>query len=222
MLYIVSTPIGNLKDITLRAIETLTTADFIIAENPLKSLKLLNHYTIPKKPIHQFAEHNELKMLPKLVDLLRSGNGCLITDAGTPGISDPGFRLVRECLREKIKIIPIPGVSAAITALSASGLPTDRFTFMGFIPKTEKKIMDAVMIGKNNESTLVFYDSPFRIKKTAAIIANQFPDCHMVVGRELTKLYEEFIRGTAAEVAHKLDQLSTIKGEITIILSFKA
>ena len=136
MLYIVATPIGNLKDITLRAIETLKACDFIIAENPRHSLNLLKHYEVPSKKIIQFADHNEQRVLSSIIHQLSTQNAALITDAGTPGISDPGFRLVRECVKENIQVVPIPGPSAAVAALSASGLPTDRFLFLGFLQRT--------------------------------------------------------------------------------------
>ncbi len=220
MLYIVATPIGNLSDISFRAIETLKGCDFIIAENPRSSSVLLNHYQITGKPVHQFAEHNEQKVLGKLVEMLKSQNGCLITDAGTPGISDPGFRLVRECSKEGINIIPIPGASAVIAALSASGLPTDRFMFLGFIPRTQSKVTKAIQMGKDTESTIIFYDSPFRVTKTVEIIANAFPESNVVVTRELTKIHEEFIRGNATVVAEELKK-KKIKGEITVLVSFK-
>src|SRR3989344_6483921 len=197
MLYIVSTPIGNLKDITLRALEVLKEADFIIVENPRNSLKLLKHYEIPNKPIFQFAEHNEQKALETLIPKLKSQNGALITDAGTPGISDPGFRLVRACVNEGIKVVPIPGASSVITALAVSGLPTDRFLFIGFIPRTEGKLIKTVELSKSTESTLIFFDSPHRIKKTAALVAKNHPTAKMVITRELTKVYEEVVRGSA-------------------------
>lgn len=219
MLYIVATPIGNLSDITLRAIETLKQSDFIIAENPMNSGKLLQHYEI-KKPFHQFAEHNEKKVLESLILKLKSSNGALITDAGTPGISDPGFRLVRACVEAGIKVVPIPGASAVIAGLSASGLPTDRFLFVGFAPRTENKLIKAISLGQETESTVIFYESPFRIVKSLEFIAKHFPDCRVVVARELTKVYEEFLRGNPQEVLSKLTKENT-KGEFTILVSFK-
>ncbi|MDP4000976.1 MAG: 16S rRNA (cytidine(1402)-2'-O)-methyltransferase [bacterium] len=221
MLYIVSTPIGNLKDITLRALETLSACDFIIAENPKNSLRLLTHYKIPKKEIRQFAEHNEKKVLDSLVEKLGNKNGCLITDAGTPGISDPGFRLVRACVEAKIAVSSIPGSTAAIAALASSGLPTDRFLFVGFLPRTETKIIKLITLGKETESTLIAYDSPHRIIKTVGFINNAFPDSQVVVTREMTKLHEEIIRGKPNEVLENLETKPSIKGEITILISFK-
>ncbi len=219
MLYIVATPIGNLNDITLRALETLKLSDFIIAENPRNSGKLLQHFQI-SKPLHQFAEPREEKALPKLVEMLKTGTGSLITDAGTPGISDPGFRLVRACIEAGIKIIPIPGANAAATALSASGLPTDRFLFLGFSPRTETKLIKAVTMGLDTESTVIFYESPFRIIKSLEFLDKHFPECHVVVAREITKIYEEFLRGHPKEVLSQLNKENT-RGEFTVLVSFK-
>ncbi len=221
MLYIIPTPIGNLGDLTIRAKDTLLACDFIIAENPAYSHKLLRHFEIPKKEVIQFAEHNEQDVLDKITTRLQTQTGALISDAGTPGISDPGFRLVRACRELKIEIIPLPGASAAITALSASGLPTDRFLFMGFLQKTEPKVLQALKMAKDTESTLIVYESPQRILKTVQYIAKENPDARVVVARELTKMHEEFISGTAAEVEEQLKQRTSIKGEITLLVSFK-
>ncbi|OGE82440.1 MAG: 16S rRNA (cytidine(1402)-2'-O)-methyltransferase [Candidatus Doudnabacteria bacterium RIFCSPLOWO2_01_FULL_44_21] len=219
MLYVVATPIGNLQDITFRALEVLKTSDFVIAENPKNSGLLLKHFQIDK-PFKQFAEHNEQKALPPLILQLKSQNGALITDAGTPGISDPGFRLVRACVEAGIKVVPIPGANAAISALSVSGLPTDRFLFIGFAPRTENKLIKTVLLGKDTESTVIFYESPFRIVKSLEFIQKHFPDCHVVVAREITKVYEEFLRGAPSEILPKLTKENT-KGEFTVLISFK-
>ncbi|MCL5666446.1 MAG: 16S rRNA (cytidine(1402)-2'-O)-methyltransferase [Patescibacteria group bacterium] len=257
MLYVVATPIGNLKDITLRAIETLKACDFVIAENPGYSRRLLQHIAntsviarpnaseaeaiypsdskiaspsgqsperlamTSKKEIVQFAEFNEQQVVKELARRLIKENGCLITDAGTPGISDPGFRLVRECIKNNIEIVPIPGASAAITALSASGLPTDRFLFLGFLQKTAAKTLKALKDAEQAEATAIFYESPERIFKTMSYIANAFPSSQVVIARELTKLHEEFIRGSAGEVLEKLKERTSIKGEFTVLVSFK-
>jgi 16S rRNA (cytidine1402-2'-O)-methyltransferase len=221
MLYIVPTPLGNLKDITFRAVEILESADFIIAENPTHSQKLLQHYKISKKPIHQFAEHNEQKVLDKLVNLLKTQTGAIITDAGTPGISDPGFRLVRGCREAGIEITSIPGASAVITALAGSGLPTDKFVFIGFFPKTEIKVGQLLEESKNIRSTLVGYDSPERIIKTLGFIEKHSPDAQVVVARELTKMHEEYLTGTAGEIIKSLKTKTSVKGEITLLISFK-
>lgn len=221
MLYIVPTPLGNLKDITFRAVEILESADFIIAENPTHSQKLLQHYKISKKPIYQFAEHNEQKVLDKLVNLLKTQTGAIITDAGTPGISDPGFRLVRGCREANIEITSLPGASAVITALAGSGLPTDKFMFIGFFPKTEIKVGQLLEESKNIRSTLVGYDSPERIIKTLGFVEKHSPDAQVVVARELTKMHEEYLTGTPREIIKSLEERASVKGEITLLISFK-
>lgn len=221
MLYIVPTPLGNLDDFTIRAKDTLVACDFIIAENPLHSQTLFRRYEIPKKELVQFAEHNEQQILDDLVERLQNETGCLVTDAGTPAISDPGFRLVRACRQQGITVTPLPGPNAAVTALSASGLPTDRFIFMGFLQKTEPKVLQALEFAKQTESTLIVYESPQRITKTVEYIAKSFPNCRVVVARELTKLHEEFIQGAATEVLGNLKSRPAIRGEITLLVSFK-
>ena len=221
MLYVVATPIGNLGDITLRAIETLKACDFVIAENPHYSKRLLEHIHVWPKEMVQFAEYNEQQILKELTRRLGKENGCLITDAGTPGISDPGFRLVRECAKENVQIIPIPGANAAIAALSASGLPTDKFLFLGFLQKTAVKTVGALQDAANAEATAIFYESPERILKTLSYVANAFPTSQVVAAREITKLHEEFIRGTPMQVMDSLKERTSIKGEFTVMISFK-
>jgi 16S rRNA (cytidine1402-2'-O)-methyltransferase len=221
MLYVIGTPIGNLGDMTTRAIETLKTVPLIIAENPSHSQKLLQHFGIKGKKVVQFADHNELKVLDNLVEQLQSSDAALITDAGTPGVSDPGFRLVRACVEVGVTVTPIPGPSAIIAALSASGLPTDRFLFVGFLPKTEPKLNRILQNAMDTESTLVAYESPQRIKKTLELIKKIHPQTNIVVARELTKLHEEFIRGKVDEVLANLNQRENIKGEITLLVSYK-
>ncbi len=221
MLYITATPIGNLKDVSFRALEILKSADVIIAENPSHTRRLLDHYEIKPRRMVQFAEHNELQIIDRLTDELKTSVGCLVSDAGTPAIADPGFRLVRACVEAGIEVVPIPGANAALTALSASGLPTDRFLFVGFLPKTEPKLIKILKQALAAESTLVAYESPQRIKKTLETVAKLYPACHVSVARELTKLHEEFIRGTAGEVNEQLKTRANIKGEITLLISFK-
>jgi 16S rRNA (cytidine1402-2'-O)-methyltransferase len=233
MLYVVATPIGNLKDITLRAIELLRACDFVIAENPGYSRRLLQYIAgLPpengqdgaaaaKKEIVQFAEFNEQQVVKGLTRRLAKEDGCLITDAGTPGVSDPGFRLVRECVKEGVQVAPVPGASAAIAALSASGLPTDRFIFLGFLQKTAAKTIGALQAACDAEATAIFYESPERIFKTMGYVANAFPASQVVIARELTKMHEEFIRGTAGEVLEKLKERASAKGEFTVLVSFK-
>lgn len=221
MLYIVATPIGNMRDITARAAETLKLCDFVIAENPLYSKRLLEHIGAWPKAMVQFAEFNEQQVVKELARRLKKESACLITDAGTPGISDPGFRLVRECVKENVEIVPVPGASAAIAALSASGLPTDRFMFLGFLQKTAVKTVEALQAAANAEATAIFYESPERIFKTMSYVANAFPASQVVLARELTKVHEEFIRGSAGEVLEKLKERPSIKGEFTVLISFK-
>src|SRR3990167_3774752 len=191
MLYVIATPIGNLKDISQRAIETIKACGFVIAENPGYSQRLLQNIGAWPKEMVQFAEFNEQQTVKDLTRRLGKSDGALITDAGTPGISDPGFRLVRECVKENIQVVPIPGPSAAVAALSASWLPTDRFLFLGFLQRTENKVVKALTQAKEVEATAVFYESPFRIQKTLQFIASNFPEARVIVARELTKLYEE-------------------------------
>ncbi len=221
MLYVVSTPIGNLKDITLRAIETLKECDLVIAENPVYSKRLLEHVGAWPKEMVQFAEFNEQQVVKELTRRLGKQNGCLISDAGTPGISDPGFRLVRECVKEGVQIVPIPGANAALAALSASGLPTDRFLFLGFLQKTAAKTIEALQAAANAQATAIFYESPERILKTLSYVANAFPTSQVVAARELTKLHEEFIRGTPQQVMDSLKDRPSVKGEFTVAIAFK-
>jgi 16S rRNA (cytidine1402-2'-O)-methyltransferase len=221
MLYVVATPIGNLGDITLRAIEVLKSCTFVMAENPLYSKRLLEHVGAWPKQIIQFAEHNEQQILKDTVRRLSKEDGCLISDAGTPGISDPGFRLVRECAKENVQVVPIPGANAATTALCASGLPTDRFLFLGFLQKTAVKTISALQSAADAEATAIFYESPERILKTLGYVANAFPASQVVAAREITKLHEEFIRGTPMQVMDSLKDRSSIKGEFTVLISFK-
>ncbi len=221
MLYIVPTPLGNLGDITARAQEQLSSCDFIIAENPLTTGKLIKLLGLPKKPIVQFADHNERLVTEKYITRLATENACLVSDAGTPGISDPGFRLVRAAREANIEVVALPGANAATTALSASGLPTDRYMFAGFFAKTEYKVIELINQAKAAEATLITYESPQRIVKTLQYIEKSFPEVNCVVARELTKMHEEYITGTPTEILEKLKTKQSIKGEITFLLSFK-
>ncbi len=221
MLYVVSTPIGNLKDISMRAIDTIKACAFVVAENPQYSQRLLQNIGAWPKETVQFAEFNEQQIVKDLTRRLLKSDGALITDAGTPGISDPGFRLVRECVKENVQVVPIPGANAALAALSASGLPTDRFLFLGFLQKTAAKTIEALQAAANAEATAIFYESPERILKTLSYIANAFPTSQVVAARELTKIHEEFIRGTPQAVMDSLKDRASIKGELTVLVSFK-
>ena len=217
MLYIVPSPIGNLQDISFRALETLKKADLILAEDTRTSLKLLNHYQIIK-PLTPYHQHNEHKVLHHLVDQLLQGKiMALLTDAGTPGISDPAFLLVRECILVNIRVECLPGATAFVPALVNSGLPMNRFCFEGFLPlkKGRQSLLKQLAEEKR---TLVFYESPLRLKKTLQEFILYFgAERKCCVCRELTKLYEENIRGTLQEVHdHFLEK--GVKGEIVIVL----
>lgn len=221
MLYVLATPIGNLADVTERGAQALRDVSLIIAENPSYTRRLLDHVGAGQKNFVQFAEHNERQVLKDLVRRLGKEDGCLVTDAGTPGISDPGFRLVRACVETSIQVSPLPGASAVMAALSASGLPTDRFLFLGFLQKTATKVVEALGDAERAGATAVFYESPERIGKTLGLVRNAFPASRVVVARELTKVHEEFIRGSADEVMHELSKRGTVKGELTVLVSFK-
>ena len=214
--YLVSTPIGNLKDITFRAVETLKRVPLIAAEDTRHSKVLLSHYNI-STPLISYFEHNKFSRIPKLMDHLKGGNDlAVITDAGTPGISDPAYRLVREAITNSINIESIPGPSAFLAGLSSSGLPTDRFIFEGFLPpkKGRKKRMLSV---ENEEATLIYYESPNRLLRTLKQLKETLGDRPAVVARELTKLYEEIKRGTLSELYSYFDK-RTPKGECVILV----
>ena len=214
--YLVSTPIGNLKDITFRAVETLKSVPLIAAEDTRHSKVLLSHYNI-STPLISYFEHNKFSRIPKLMDHLKGGNDlAVITDAGTPGISDPAYRLVREAITLSINIESIPGPSAFLAGLSSSGLPTDRFIFEGFLPpkKGRKKRMLSV---ENEEATLIYYESPSRLLRTLKQLRETLGDRPAVVARELTKLYEEIKRGTLSELYSYFDKKKP-KGECVILV----
>lgn len=222
-LFLVSTPIGNLKDITLRALETLKTVDEIICESTDVALKLLSHYSISKPLIH-LTDENQLQVIPKILEKLKNGkNLALISDAGTPTISDPGQFLVKQAIKENIKITPIPGPSVILSALITSGLPTQPFLFLGFLPKKDnekKKIFNELKKLKIDKKspTIVFFESPNRLIKSLEIIKEILGEkTHLSIAREITKIYEEFIRGDVNEVLEKVKG-KKIKGEITIIV----
>ena len=214
--YLVSTPIGNLKDITFRAVETLKRVPLIAAEYTRHSKVLLSHYNI-STPLISYFEHNKFSRIPKLMDHLKGGNDlAVITDAGTPGISDPAYRLVREAITLSINIESIPGPSAFLAGLSSSGLPTDRFIFEGFLPpkKGRKKRILSV---ENEEATLIYYESPSRLLRTLKQLKETLGDRPAVVARELTKLYEEIKRGTLSELYSYFDKKKP-KGECVILV----
>lgn len=217
MLYIVPTPIGNLADITLRALDVLKKVDLILAEDTRNSGKLLKHYEIENR-LMAYHQHNEHQVTDELVKRLGSGeNMAMITDAGTPGISDPAFMLVRECIRQHIKVECLPGATAFVPALINSGIPSNRFCFEGFLPvkKGRQTFLNSVV---NESRTMIFYESPFRLLKTLADFSLVFgKDRQCSVSRELTKIFEEIIRGTIEEV-YKYFENKNIKGEIVIVV----
>lgn len=220
MLYLVPTPIGNLKDITLRAIEVLKDADVILAEDTRTSSHLLNHYGI-NRPLSPYHQHNEHKIVEHLADQLQEGKKmALLTDAGTPGISDPAFLLVRECVKRNIKVECLPGATAFVPALVNSGIPANRFCFEGFLPlkKGRQTILKKLA---EEERTMIFYESPMRLVKTLSEFSTYFgEDRRCSVSRELTKMFEENKRGTLKEVIEHFSQ-KTVKGEIVIVIAGK-
>ena len=217
ILYICGTPIGNLEDITLRALRILKEVNLIAAEDTRHTLKLLNHYQINTK-ITSYYEYNKFKKAPYLVEILKNGQDiALVSDAGMPGISDPGYVLINLALKNNIKIIPVPGVSALITALVVSGLSTDKFVFEGFLPRKIKERKRCFKGIENEERTIIFYETPHRLKRALKDMLEIWGDRKVVIARELTKMYEEIIRGKLSQV---LTEISTkeIKGEITLIV----
>jgi len=221
MLYIVPTPIGNLKDITLRALELLKEVDLILAEDTRTTSHLLNHHNV-SKPITPYHQHNEHKVLQHLVDQLIAGKKiALVTDAGTPGISDPAFLLVRECIKNDIRTECLPGATAFVPALVNSGIPSNRFVFEGFLPlkKGRQSLLRSLA---EEERTMIFYESPMRLIKTLEEFIQFFgEERQCCVSRELTKLFEENKRGTLSEVCDHFKQ-KTVKGEIVIIVQGKS
>ena len=214
-LYIVATPIGNLEDITLRAINVLKEVDFIIAEDTRHSLKLLNHLEI-SKPLISYHRHNEENKTEDILNKIEEGkNIALISDAGTPVISDPGEFIVKEAIEREIEVIPIPGACAIITALMAAGVNTRNFTFYGFLSLNKKIRTKELEQIKDNNNTVILYEAPHKIRNTMQDLENYVDDRKIVIARELTKIHEEFIRGTIDEIK---DKLQNPKGEYVIII----
>ena len=218
MLYLVPTPLGNLKDITIRSLEILQQVDVILCEDTRTSSKLLHHYNI-QKPVSPYHQHNEHKIAAHLVDQMLAGkNFALITDAGTPGISDPAFLLVRECIKRDVKVECLPGATAFVPALVNSGIPTNRFVFEGFLPLKKGRQTQLKQL-VTEERTMVFYESPMRLVKTLEELIQYFgADRQACVTRELTKMFEENYRGTLQDVCTHFKS-KTVKGEIVIVLA---
>lgn len=217
-LYIVPTPIGNLEDITLRAIRVLRSVALIAAEDTRTSRVLLDHYDIIK-PMVSYHEHNKLQQIDEILETLLAGNDvALISDAGMPGISDPGYELINACLRADLDVIPLPGANAVITALVVSGLPTDRFTFLGFLPRKRHAVMALLQELQHVPETLIAYESPYRlVEALQTIIEVLGPSRPVCVAREMTKMFEEFFRGTALEAYEYFSQ-EPVRGEVTLLI----
>jgi 16S rRNA (cytidine1402-2'-O)-methyltransferase len=226
-LYLVATPIGNLGDITLRALEVLRAVDRIACEDTRQTQKLLNHFQIEKKTV-SYHQHNERSRATELIQDLKAGTAiAVVSDAGTPGVSDPGSWLVREAIAAGVQVFPIPGANAAVSALIASGLPADEFEFLGFLPeKAGARRTRIELLGANQRETartLIFYEAPHRLLDTLADLELVFgPQLRVVVARELTKIHEEFLRGTVAEVRIELAKRDRIRGEITLLVEIPA
>ena len=218
-LYLVGTPIGNLEDITLRALRVLKAADRIACEDTRQTQKLLNHYSITTRTT-SYHEHNEVTRAPELVAELEQGARiALVTDAGMPGISDPGFRLISLAIRHKVAVVPVPGAAAFLSALVASGLPTDSFGFSGFLPAKKGQRRQVLEEVKASPRTQVFYEAPHRVVEALADLVEVLGgERQVVVAREVTKLHEEFLRGRAAEVLKALQERGEVRGEITLLI----
>lgn len=214
-LYIVATPIGNLEDITLRAIRILKEVDLIAAEDTRHTLKLLNHLEI-SKPLISYHRHNEEIRTEELIKELKTGKNIgLVSDAGTPGICDPGEEIIKKCIEESIKVVPIPGACAMINALITSGISTKEFIFLGFLPLNKKSRKEKLEEIKNANKTIILYEAPHKLKSTLNDLSLILEDRSVVLARELTKIHEEYIRGTVKELMEKTDNL---KGEMILII----
>ena len=219
ILYLIATPIGNLEDITLRALRVLREEVAVIAcEDTRQSRKLLEHYQI-QKPLISYHEHNEANRTEELIERMERGESvALISDAGTPLVSDPGYRVVNAAIERGIAVVPLPGASAVLAGLAASGLPTDEFRFVGFLPAKSGARRKALEALSDERATVIAYESPHRLLDTLVDMAEVFGSRRIVVARELTKLHEEFLRGSAGEVQAELVKRSSVKGEITILI----
>ncbi len=218
-LHITATPIGNLGDITLRALATLAAADVVLCEDTRVSSRLMERYGI-KAAMKPYHEHNAEAVRPAIIEALKAGGAyALISDAGVPLVSDPGYRLVRACIEDGIAVHSLPGASATLTALTLSGLPSDAFTFIGFLPQKEKARRDHLLRFKDVPATLIAFESPHRVVDALADIEAVFPRRNMALCRELTKLHEEVLRGSAAYISAVMKKREAIKGEIVLVIA---
>ncbi len=221
-LYLVATPIGNLEDITFRAIRVLKEVDIIAAEDTRHTLKLLNYYEI-SKPLISYHRHNENVKSDILINKLLEGeNIAIVTDAGTPGISDPGEEIVKEAIQNKIEIVPIPGACALVNALIPSGLNTKEFAFYGFLPLNKKNRKDRLERIKKEDKTIILYEAPHKLLKTLEDILENIGDINCVIAKELTKIHEEFIRDNISSIIMNLKNMDNIKGEYIILLDLNS
>ncbi len=215
-LYIVPTPVGNLEDMTFRAVEVLKKVSLIAAEDTRVSRKLLDHFEI-NTPLMAYHEHNEVTKVDEVLRVLKESDVALISDAGTPGVSDPGFKLISEAIASEIKIVPLPGATAFVPALVASGLATDKFSFMGFLPKKSVARVKFLEPLKENMETMIFYESPYRLIESLEDIEQVLGDRQICVAREVSKKFEEFIRGSVSQVAEYYKDRG-VAGEICLIV----
>jgi 16S rRNA (cytidine1402-2'-O)-methyltransferase len=220
-LYIVSTPIGNLEDMTLRALRVLSQVDLVAAEDTRHTGLLLQQYEVANQ-LTSYHDHNKEKKTPRLISLLKAGkNVAMVSDAGTPGISDPAFYLVRAAVREGIEVVPVPGPSAFLAALVVSGLPTDRFVFEGYLPQKQSRRLKKLESLKEEERTIIFYESRHRLKQVIEDILETFGDRQTVLARELTKKFEEVRRGKTSEIFAHISSTS-LRGEVVILVAGKS
>lgn len=219
-LYVVGTPIGNLKDITLRALEILREVPVIICERPRHTLKLLSHYGIHGKEIIQHTEANKKRSIPKILGVLKDRPAAFVTDAGTPGISDPGRELIQAIWRNKGKAISIPGPSAILAALSVAGVEANQFLFLGFLPRQESKLEKTISFLEEKGLLGVAFESPYRIKKTLEFLHKAHPSTFVVLAKELTKVHEEVLRGSANEILEEIQKRpKLLRGEFVLLLA---
>lgn len=218
-LYVIATPIGNREDITLRALNVLARVDLVATEDTRHTLRLLSHHNIKRRLI-SYHEHNEKERTKKLLDKLNSGlSVALVSNAGTPTVSDPGYQLIKTAIERDIRVVPIPGVSAAVTALSVSGMPTDSFVFVGFLARKKGKRLEQLRKLAFEQRTIIFYESPRRIQVLLEEIVSNIGDRKGVLCREMTKLYEEFVRDNLSDILRSLKERPSVKGECTLLVA---